>query len=226
MERKDEIRSAYRKLGRSHSVYDNMMLGKTWFGRAMQKYVWNMKPEDALEYQARAFEPIPADFSGRLLEVPVGTGVLSMPVFAGLKNAEITCLDYSEKMMESAQKRAEKAGITNVSFVQGDVGKLPFADESFDAVVSLNGFHAFPDKEAAYAETYRVLKKGGIFTGCFYVEGSNRHTDAVIRTIYIPLGFFTRPFETRESLEQRLKKLYSEAEVTNVQSIAVFRCVK
>ena len=226
MERKDEIRSAYRKLGRSHSVYDNMMLGKTWFGRAMQKYVWNMKPEDALEYQARAFEPIPEDFSGRLLEVPVGTGVLSMPVFAGLKNAEITCLDYSEKMMESAQKRAEKAGITNVSFVQGDVGKLPFADESFDAVVSLNGFHAFPDKEAAYAETYRVLKKGGIFTGCFYVEGSNRHTDAVIRTIYIPLGFFTRPFETRESLEQRLKKLYSEAEVTNVQSIAVFRCVK
>ena len=226
MERKDEIRSAYRKLGRSHSVYDNMMLGKTWFGRAMQKYVWNMKPEDALEYQARAFEPIPADFSGRLLEVPVGTGVLSMPVFAGLKNAEITCLDYSEKMMESAQKRAEKAGITNVSFVQGDVGKLPFADESFDAVVSLNGFHAFPDKEAAYAETYRVLKKGGIFTGCFYVEGSNRHTDAVIRTIYIPLGFFTRPFETRESLEQRLKKLYSGAEVTNVQSIAVFRCVK
>lgn len=226
MERKDEIRSAYRKLGRSHSVYDNMMLGKTWFGRAMQKYVWNMKPEDALEYQTRAFEPIPADFSGRLLEVPVGTGVLSMPVFAGLKNADITCLDYSEKMMESAQKRADEAGITNVSFVQGDVGKLPFADESFDAVVSLNGFHAFPDKEAAYAETYRVLKKGGIFTGCFYVEGSNRHTDAVIRTIYIPLGFFTRPFETRESLEQRLKKLYSEAEVTNVQSIAVFRCVK
>ena len=226
MERKDEIRSAYRKLGRSHSVYDNMMLGKTWFGRAMQKHVWNMKPEDALEYQARAFEPIPADFSGRLLEVPVGTGVLSMPVFAGLKNADITCLDYSEKMMESAQKRADEAGITNVSFVQGDVGKLPFADESFDAVVSLNGFHAFPDKEAAYAETYRVLKKGGVFTGCFYVEGSNRHTDAVIRTIYIPLGFFTRPFETKESLEQRLKKLYSEAEVTNVQSIAVFRCVK
>ena len=224
MERKDEIRSAYRKLGRSHSVYDNMMLGKTWFGRAMQKYVWNMKPEDALEYQARAFEPIPADFSGRLLEVPVGTGVLSMPVFAGLKNAEITCLDYSEKMMESAQKRAEKAGITNVSFVQGDVGKLPFADESFDAVVSLNGFHAFPDKEAAYCETFRVLKPGGTFCGCFYIEGGCKRTDWFVRHLYVRKGFFTPPFETEMSLKNRLLAMYQDVQLTMVEGIGCFCC--
>ena len=226
MGRKDEIRAAYRKLGSSHSVYDNMMLGKTPFGRAILKHVWNMSPDDALEYQTRVFEPVPADFPGDLLEVPVGTGVLTMPVYAGLKDAHITCLDYSEKMMESAKKRAEEAGIRNVFFQQGDVGKLPFADGSFDIVVSMNGFHAFPDKEAAYAETYRVLKKGGLFTGCFYVQNSNRHTDRMIRSIYVPLGFFTRPFETKDSLERRLKKLYTEAEVTSVQSIAVFRCIK
>ena len=36
---------------------------------------------------------------------------------------------------------------------------------SFDTVLSLNGFHAFPDKEAAYRETFRVLRPGGTFCG-------------------------------------------------------------
>lgn len=185
-----------------------------------------MNREDALEYQARTFEPIPSDFSGSLLEVPVGTGVLSMPVWRTLSNADITCLDYSESMMESAKKRADEMAISNIKFVQGDVGNLQFEDEQFDIVTSLNGFHAFPDKEAAYSETYRVLKKGGIFCGCFYVSGSNLHTDKMIRRFYIKSGFFTEPFETVESLETRLKKMYSKVEVSNVESIAIFNCVK
>ncbi|MBR0136846.1 MAG: class I SAM-dependent methyltransferase, partial [Erysipelotrichaceae bacterium] len=155
-----------------------------------------------------------------------GTGVLSMPVWKTLPEADIVCLDYSEKMMETAALRAKEMNIENVSFVQGDVGKLPFEDESFDAVVSLNGFHAFPDKEAAFSETFRVLKKGGIFTGCFYVCGSNAHTDKMIKAFYIKSGFFTPPFDTVNSLRERLKMLYNEVEVTNVKSIACFKCRK
>ena len=187
-----------------------MMLGTSAFGRMILKFVWCMTREDALEYQAAAFEPIPPDFSGKLLEIPVGTGVISMPVFKTMPKADITCVDYSEKMMESAEKRAREMDIKNIRFQQGDVGDLPFPDNSFDAMVSLNGFRAFPNKEAAYRETFRVLKPGGIFTGCFYV----------------PSGFFTPPFETKESLQTRLDGMYSEAEVLNVQSIAVFRCRK
>ena len=97
------------------------------------------------------------DFSGKLLEVPVGTGVLTMPVYWDLPNADITCLDYSENMMASAKEKAKSAGIRNITFLQGDVGALPFEDKTFDIVLSLNGFHTFPDKEAAYRETYRVL---------------------------------------------------------------------
>ena len=108
-----------------------------------------MDKEDLLEYQARGMEVIPKDFSGDLLEVPVGTGVLSIPFFKTLPDAKITCLDYSEQMMKKAEQRAKEQDVKNVSFMQGDVGSLPFEDESFDAVISLNGFHAFPDKEAA-----------------------------------------------------------------------------
>lgn len=226
MNHKDEIKGAYKNLGAAHGFYDGMMTGTTLLGRLVLKAVWRMTQSDALEYQAAAFEPIHADFSGKLLEVPVGTGVLSMPVWKTLPSADITCLDYSEKMMASAKKRADEMNIRNVTFLQGDVGNLPFADESFDAVVSLNGFHAFPDKEAAYRETFRVLKKGGIFCGCFYVEGANAHTDKMIRRFYVKSGFFTPPFETTETLSKRLDGLYAESEVQNVQSIAVFRCVK
>ena len=42
--------------------------------------------------------------------------------------------------------------LRNVRFQQGDVGALPFENDSFDLVLSLNGFHAFPDKEASYEQ--------------------------------------------------------------------------
>ena len=42
----------------------------------------------------------------------------------------------------------------------------------FDIVLSLNGFHAFLDKEAAYREVFRVLRPSGTFCGCFYVMAS------------------------------------------------------
>ncbi len=224
--RKNEIKNAYRSLGKAHSLYDGMMTGTTIPGRMILKAVWQMKPDDELEYRAELFSAIPKDFDGKILEVPVGTGVLSMPVFKTLPNADITCLDYSEKMMESARKRAKDMQIKNISFMQGDVGSLPFEDEAFDAVVSLNGFHAFPDKKAAFSETFRVLKKGGFFCGCFYVKEANRHTDKMIRRFYIKSGFFTPPFETVESLRERLESMYGSVSVSNVQSIAYFRCVK
>lgn len=150
MSRKDEIQLAYKDFGKAHGFYDKMMVGEGIFGKIVLSQVWCMTKEDALEYQSKALEPIPKDFDGKLLEVPVGTGVLSMPVFKTLPKSDITCLDYSEKMMSTAKKRADEMNISNITFKQDDVGALPFPDESFDIVVSLNGFHAFPDKEAAY----------------------------------------------------------------------------
>ncbi len=156
----------------------------------------------------------------------MGTGVLSMPVYETLPDADITCLDYSPDMMERAKRQAEKRGIENVSFMQGDVGKLTFEDGSFDLVLSLNGFHAFPDKEAAYREVFRVLKPGGIFCGCFYVKGENKRTDWFVEKIYTPKGYFTPPYEMADSLEMRLKSMYRKAQVKTVEGMAAFRCRK
>ena len=226
MTRKDQIRNAYRTTGGQASFYDGMMTYSTWPGKAICRVVWNMNGEKNAAYLEKALSGIPEGFSGKLLEVPVGTGVLTMSVYQALPGADITCLDYSPDMMAAAQEKAKRLGIANVTFTQGDVGALPFADESFDIVLSLNGFHAFPDKEAAYRETFRVLKKGGTFCGCFYIRDECRRTDWFIRHLYQPKGFFTAPYETQSSLRERLSQMYENAEVTAVEGIGCFCCRK
>ena len=226
MSRHDEIRKSYKELGAFGSVYDGIITRSTLLGKVMDGLIWGLDGERSAKWIEDALAPIPAGFSGSLLEVPVGTGVLTMPLYASLPEAGITCLDYSADMMENAKKRAEAMDLPNVAFVQGDVGALPFGDESFDAVLSLNGFHAFPDKEAAYRETFRVLKPGGTFCGCFYIAEEFGRTDWFVKHMYVPKGFFTPPFETRDSLEKRLKSLYDRVQVHTVRAEGIFRCVK
>ncbi|MBQ6374160.1 MAG: class I SAM-dependent methyltransferase [Clostridia bacterium] len=226
MTRREQIKGAYKLTGGNAGFYDGMMTYSTLPGKAICRIVWNMDREKNLDYLEQALSGVPEGFEGKLLEVPVGTGVLTMPIYRELPKADVTCLDWSEAMMATAQARARAAGLQNVRFMQGDVGALPFGDEQFDIVLSLNGFHAFPDKAAAYRETFRVLKKGGTFCGCFYIKGCCARTDWFIRHLYQPKGFFTPPYETEDSLRARLAGMYSRAEVTHVDGIGCFRCVK
>ena len=226
MTRHDEIRRSYKALGDMASVYDGIITRSTLLGKIMDSLVWGLDKELAERWVEDALAPVPVDFAGKLLEVPVGTGVLTMPLYASLPEATVTCLDYSADMMENAQKRAKALGLANVTFVQGDVGALPFADESFDLVLSLNGFHAVPDKDRAFSETCRVLKPGGVFCGCFYIAGEFLRTDWFVQHMYVPKGFFTPPFETKESLTKRLRSLYTQVEVHTVRAEGIFRCVK
>ena len=226
MSRKAEIQNAYKYLCSEATFYDGMITCSTIPGKAVCKVVWNMGKEENTRYLDLAMAGIPEDFSGVMLEVPVGTGVLTMPVYRTLPNADITCLDYSADMMAVARHRAEKMGLSNVQFRQGDVGALPFADGCFDLVLSLNGFHAFPDKEAAHREVFRVLKPGGIFCGCFYIKGENKRTDWFIENLYTPKGFFTPPYETTDSLKARLESMYASVTVNTVESMGCFTCVK
>ena len=101
----EEVRQAYQMLGKEANAYDGMITCSTLFGKTICKLVWDMNKADNDRYLQLALAGIPEDFSGRLLEVPVGTGVLTMPMYRKLKSADVTCLDYSAEMMATAQKR-------------------------------------------------------------------------------------------------------------------------
>ncbi len=222
---KEKTKKAFDFAGKS-GFYDSVITGTGFFGSIVSNVVWKMDKNKDIEYQRIATRAIPKDFSGKMLEVPVGTGILTMPIYQNLKKADITCLDYSNEMMARAENRAENMGIKNISFVQGDVGKLPFENETFDLVLSMNGLHVFPEKQAAFSEIFRVLKKGGIFCGCTYIEGECKRTDWFINKMYVQKGYFNPPFDTKDTLYKRLSRMYQAAKVETVISEACFECVK
>ena len=203
-----------------------MITCSTLSGKAVCRLVWAMNKAECDDYLEKALSGIPSNFTGKLLEVPVGTGILTMPVYKTMPDADITCLDYSSDMMKQAQEKASRLNLNNITFQQGDVGALPYENGTFDVVVSLNGFHAFPDKEAAYREVFRVLRPGGTFCGCFYVKGEHKRTDWFVRHVYEKIGFFTPPYETASSLKNRLERMYAAVTLGNVKSMAWFICRK
>ena len=205
-------------------MYDGMMTNSSQLGRLAMKYFWQLTDEKYEAFINQAFAGLPDRFEGRLLEIPVGTGVLSLPIFGRLKAARIVCADFSAEMLEAARGNAK--GMSNVEFVQCDVGAMPFDDESFDHVLSINGFHAFADKDAAYSETRRVLREGGTFSGCMYVKGLNERTDFFVEKFCERQGFFTPPYDTLTTLVERLKGMYSDVEISHVEAFAGFVCRK
>lgn len=117
-QRKNAIRGAYHLTG-SNNFYDGMITCSTFSGKAVCRVVWAMNRQECEDYLSKALSGIPEDFAGKMLEVPVGTGILTMPVYQTLPKADVTCLDYSPDMMGQAKEKAEKLNLTNVKFQQG-----------------------------------------------------------------------------------------------------------
>lgn len=93
----------------------------------------------------------------RVLDLGCGTGLLTERLRRELEQAEVVGCDYSHGMLGVARSRSR-----NAPWVQGDALRLPFRCGSFDAVVSTESFHWFPDQAAALSEIHRVLREEGL----------------------------------------------------------------
>ena len=101
----------------------------------------------------------------RVLDVPTGSGV----ALRGLRpdgRIDYVAADISPRMLERAHAAARLRGVDRqVTTTLADVGALPFADGTFDLVVSFTGLHVFPDPHRAISEMVRVLKPGASLSG-------------------------------------------------------------
>lgn len=215
----DKIQTAYHD---SKDIYDDVLTQGSFFSRLYIKLFWGGTDDNEIARKVLAY--IPDDFSGVLLDVPVGTAVFTKEKWRNLSNATIICLDYSEDMI--AQAKARLADRSHVSCIQGDVGQLPLEDGSCDIVLSMNGFHAFPDKKKAFLETWRVLKPGGKFIACFYIKGEAAITDWLVKNILSKKGWFTPPFQTKSELKAVLEQMYQKINFHTDGSMVYFECVK
>ncbi|MQY06039.1 demethylmenaquinone methyltransferase [Actinomadura macrotermitis] len=98
----------------------------------------------------------------RVLDLAAGTGTSSVP-FAE-SGAETVACDFSLGMLRVGVRRQE--GVERLSFVAGDALRLPFADDSFDAVTISFGLRNVADTIAALRELRRVARPGGRLLIC------------------------------------------------------------
>jgi ubiquinone/menaquinone biosynthesis C-methylase UbiE len=104
-----------------------------------------------------------AQLSGveRVLDAGCGAGHASAAVAPYA--AEVVALDLSEAMLAQARRLAAERGLSNLVTRWADVEALPFADVTFDRVISRYSAHHWPDPGAALREIRRVLRPGGTF---------------------------------------------------------------
>jgi arsenite methyltransferase len=98
----------------------------------------------------------------RVLDLGSGAGTDSL-VAAQMVGTEgrVTGIDMTPEMLAKARTAAAKMGAANVEFVEAEAERLPFPDASFDVVISNGVIDLIPDKDAVFAELFRVLAPGG-----------------------------------------------------------------
>jgi SAM-dependent methyltransferase len=121
------------------------------------------------DYPAVAAELIPAlgpelvracgvQSGDRVLDVAAGSGNASIP--AAIAGAVVTASDLTPELFDSGQRLAAERGV-ELEWVEADAEALPFADDSFDIVMSCVGAMFAPHHQATADEMIRVVRPGG-----------------------------------------------------------------
>jgi SAM-dependent methyltransferase len=137
-----------------------------------------------------------------VLDVGCGTGTLAVAAARSAEGVKVTGLDADATILARARRRAAEAGLA-IRFHEGRSTALPYADASFDLVLSTLMFHHLPDeaKRQTAAELARVLRPAGRLV----VADPGRPHDplmriAVLVTVQLLDGFATTALSVRGGL--------------------------
>lgn len=157
----------------------------------------------------------------RVLDVAAGNGNATLA--AAHRWCEVTSSDYVPALLEAGQRRAQAEGY-DIRFQEADAENLPFADASFDAVMSTFGVMFTPDQEKAAAEMARVCKPGG------KIGLANWTPESFIGQLFRTIGKYVPPPAGLKSpslwgTRARLEALFgaSAAEIVTTSRAFVFR---
>jgi SAM-dependent methyltransferase len=149
----------------------------------------------------------------RVLDVAAGNGNATLA--AARRWADVTSTDYVPTLLERARARASAEGLP-VRFEQADAESLPYADATFDVVLSTFGVMFTPNQEQAAAELARVCRSGG------RIGLANWTPSSFVGELFKLLGRYVPPPAGVRSpalwgTEERLRELFG----TRLDSIAI-----
>jgi ubiquinone/menaquinone biosynthesis C-methylase UbiE len=157
----------------------------------------------------------------RVLDVAAGNGNATLA--AARRWCDVTSTDYVPALLESGRARAQAEG-HSIAFQQADAENLPFADGSFDVVLSTFGVMFTPNQEKAAAELARVCKSGGS------IGLANWTPDSFIGQVFKTIGKYIPPAPGTKSpalwgTHARITELFSDSahKITTVSRTFNFR---
>lgn len=182
--------------------------------RVFSSRSWGRYPhEDVVRFLARAFYTAPDRSRIRILDLGCGPGS-GTSWFCAREGFSLSGIDASPTAIKKSRARFHEEGL-NGEFVQGDVDALPWADDSFDAVLDVVCLACNTEAETAAAvkEIHRVLKPGGIHfsmtprAGCWGdIAGERLDTTTLAEVVEGPFAGLGR---TRFATADSLRRLYS-----------------
>jgi ubiquinone/menaquinone biosynthesis C-methylase UbiE len=137
-------------------LYD-VVVGNRFYNRL----IWGNWPSNYRQFCRACLR---AASRGNVIDAGCGSLVFTASVYAKSDNAAIVLLDRSIEMLEHGRTRLMKicgAVPEHITFVQGDIFRLPFRDACFDLVMLQGVLHMFDDKAAILAELERVKRESG-----------------------------------------------------------------
>jgi SAM-dependent methyltransferase len=162
---KSEIRKTYACVSSEPEGEFIFPTGRAWAEDLGYPEELGRVPESAAESFAGVANPFslgrlsPGE---RVLDVGSGAGTDSLVAAQMVgPGGRVTGIDMTPEMVAKARAAAAQLGIEHVEFLQGEAEQLPFADASFDVVISNGVVDLIPDKDAVFAELFRVLEPGG-----------------------------------------------------------------
>ena len=154
---------------------------------------------------------------GDILEVASGSGGPARFV-SRETGCHVTGIDANESAVETASRIAAECGESDwVRFQVADANvKLPFNDDSFDALICVDSMNHFPDRLNVFKEWHRVLRPGkrGLFTDPVVVTGPVTNDELALRSL---VGFFlfVPPGVNEQLIEQAGLRLIQQEDVTS-----------
>jgi ubiquinone/menaquinone biosynthesis C-methylase UbiE len=101
------------------------------------------------------------DITSEMTVVDFGCGPGYFTVELAKRAYRVIGVDVQEGMLNRAQRKIQKAGVSNVEFQQSDGKSIQLSDQSVDLIVLFTVFHEVADTKAALKELHRILKAGG-----------------------------------------------------------------